>query len=120
MTEGQCQFRPKPKGNFLPSAETETMPKEAIFQLSAPKPKPKPNFGRPLMYMCVYVCVYICVYVCVYMYACMYVYVCMHNIWGNCPRGKCPTQNGRENCPGGGELSGGRVRGIVRGNWPCT
>src|SRR6218665_3038510 len=39
----------KPKGNFLPSAETETMPKEAICQLSAPKPKPKPNFGRPLL-----------------------------------------------------------------------
>src|SRR6218665_1235738 len=34
----------KPKGNFLPSAETETMQKEAICQLSAPKP----NFGWPL------------------------------------------------------------------------
>src|SRR6218665_2080679 len=39
----------KPKGNLLPSAETETMPKEAICQLSAPKPKPKPNFGRSLI-----------------------------------------------------------------------
>src|SRR6218665_152937 len=38
----------KPKGNFLPSAETETIPKEVICQLSGPKPKP--NFGRPLTY----------------------------------------------------------------------
>ena len=41
----------KPKGNFLPSAETETMPKEAICQLSVPKPKQKPNLGRPLHYV---------------------------------------------------------------------
>jgi len=35
----------KPKANFRASAETESMPKEAICQLS----EPKPNFGQPLL-----------------------------------------------------------------------
>ena len=77
------------------------------------------------MYMYVNICmyVYVCVYVCVYMYVCMYVcmcmcvyaYMCMYvciTYWGGIVRGKCPTQNGRGNCPGGncpGELSGGIV-----------
>jgi len=64
------------------------------------------------MYVClcmhVYVCMYIYIYVCICMRVCMYVYVCvrihayvcLHNILGNGPGGKCPTQNGRENCPG--------------------
>ena len=49
MTESQYKFRPEPKANrklTLASAETETMRKEAICQLSAQKPKQ--NFGRPL------------------------------------------------------------------------
>ena len=44
----------------LLSAETECPPKVPIYPYSAPKPKPKPNFGRPLVvtkprsdYMCV-------------------------------------------------------------------
>jgi len=48
-TESQYNFRPKPKKpkvEFWVSAETETMPKVVICQLS--EPKPKPNFGRPL------------------------------------------------------------------------
>ena len=51
MTESRYKFRPKPKAHSLASAETETTPKEAICQLSAPKPKPKANFGRPLLNM---------------------------------------------------------------------
>ena len=52
MTESNYKFRPKSKTNrkfraySLALAETETMPKEAICQLSVPKSKP--NFGRPL------------------------------------------------------------------------
>ena len=64
--------------------------------------------------MCVCMCVYVCVYVCmcnVYVYAYMYMYVCII-YWGKLSGGKCPTQNGRGNCPE--ELS----RGIVRGNCP--
>src|SRR6218665_971376 len=56
--------------------------------------------------MCVYVCVYICMYVYVCLYAYMYMYVCII-YWKELPGGKCPTQNGRGNCPG--ELSGGIV-----------
>src|SRR6218665_1714753 len=63
------------------------------------------------MYACICVCVYVCVYVCMYVYVCVYAYMRMYvciTYWGNCPGGKCPTQNGR-----------GIVRGvIVRGNCP--
>jgi hypothetical protein len=44
----------KPKAMFLASAETETTPKEVICLLSAPKQKPKPNFGRPLLSILLY------------------------------------------------------------------
>src|SRR6218665_3290699 len=46
--------------------------------------------------MSVYVC--ICMYICVCVYVCMYVYMSVpqYMSWG-----KCPTQNGRGNCPGG-------------------
>src|SRR6218665_2320972 len=61
------------------------------------------------MYVCLYMYVYVCMYMyaCICMYICMYVYVCMHNILEGIARGKCPTQNGRGNCPG--ELSGGKL-----------
>ena len=39
----------KPKVSFFVSAETEILPKLGILRLSAPKPKPKPNFGRSLL-----------------------------------------------------------------------
>ena len=82
------------------------------------------------MYVCICMYVYVCVYVCVYMYVCMYVFMCMCvyaymcmyvciTYWGGeLSGGKCPTQNGRGNCPGRncpGELSGGIVQG---GNCP--
>src|SRR6218665_1888101 len=85
-------------------------------------------YSHTYIQMCMYVCMYmyVCmhVYVCVYMYVCMYVcmsvyvcvcihvYVCMHNILGELYGGKCPTQNGRGNCPGVivlGELSRGGI-----------
>src|SRR6218665_241950 len=64
------------------------------------------------MCVCIYVCVYVCMYVCMYVCVCIHVYVCMHYISGGIVRReKCPTQNGRGNCPG--VLSGEIVRGIV-------
>src|SRR6218665_218127 len=68
------------------------------------------------MYVCVCVCVCICVYVSMYacMYLCYYVCmdtcICMHNILGELSGERCPTQNGRGNCPRSelsGELSNG-------------
>src|SRR6218665_3847943 len=61
------------------------------------------------VYVCVYmyVCMYVCLYMCVYAY--MYVYVCI--IYWGIVRGKCPTQNGRGNCPGRGIVQGGIVQG---------
>src|SRR6218665_1800629 len=64
------------------------------------------------------ICMHVCIYICVCMYVCVHVYVCMHNISGRELSGgsKCPTQNGRGNCPGNcpgvncpGELSVGIV-----------
>src|SRR6218665_3963138 len=68
------------------------------------------------MYVCMYVCMYVymyaCMYVCICVYAYMYMYVCII-LWGELFGRKCPTQNGRRNCPGG------IVReGSVRGNCP--
>src|SRR6218665_310857 len=61
------------------------------------------------MHVCIYVCVYVCMYMCVYAY--MYMYVCI--IYrGELSGGKCPTQNGRGNCPGV------NCRGNCRGNCP--
>src|SRR6218665_3758399 len=65
--------------------------------------------------MHVYVCMYVYVHtrVCMYMCVCIHVCVCMYNISGEMSGGKCPTQNGRGNCPG--ELPGGNCPG---GNCP--
>src|SRR6218665_1409052 len=60
------------------------------------------------MYVCMYVCICMCVRMC--MCVCMHTCVCMHNILGGIVRGKCPTQNGRGNCPGG-NCPGGIVQG---------
>src|SRR6218665_1852467 len=68
------------------------------------------------VYVCMYMCVCICMYVCMCVCMCVCICVCMHTcicmyayyIGGNCPKGKCPTQNGRGNCSGGivqGEMS---------------
>src|SRR6218665_3448748 len=72
--------------------------------------------------MCVCMCVYVCVYVCMYVYVCVciHAYVCMHNILGGIVRGKCPTQNGRGNCPGGNCPGGNCPGGIVQGELSYT
>src|SRR6218665_1767640 len=53
------------------------------------------------MYVCMYVCICMCVCMYVYVCVCIHVYVCMDNILGELSGGKCPTENGRGNCPGG-------------------
>src|SRR6218665_1415985 len=45
----------------------------------------------------------------------MYMYVCII-LWGELSGRKCPTQNGRRNCPGklsGREVSGGNCPGVL-------
>src|SRR6218665_2766001 len=80
----------------------------------------EPPLYTTYMYACMYMymCMYVCIYMRVCMYVCVHVYVCMHNISGRELSGgsKCPTQNGRGNCPGNcpgvncpGELSVGIV-----------
>src|SRR6218665_384602 len=66
------------------------------------------------MYVCVYVSMYVCMIMCVYAY--MYMYICIL-YWGELSGEKCPTQNGRGNCPGNcpGELSYTPKRNRVRG-----
>jgi len=57
------------------------------------------------------VCMYsMYVAVCVF----IHVYACMHNISGGIVSvGKCPTQNGKGNCPGGNCPGGNCPGGIV-------
>ena len=65
------------------------------------------------MYVCICMYMYACicryVYVCMCVYVCVYVcmYVCRIYRWEMSEGGKCPTQNGRVNCPG--NCSGGRI-----------
>ena len=56
-------------------AETEIWPKLEIWPVLASKPKPKQNFGQPLIYIYVHIYIYIYIHIHIYIHTYIHIYI---------------------------------------------